>query len=528
MLPLRVPVLLLVLLSHNQLSETTAFSTPSIPSATTSSTFSRSRSRSCASASSSSSSLRPNSKRTRFNQPGMAQTHSNCYYHNNNNNNNNFCKMVSDETTASSEATTSTSNGNSSNNTAAAKGPLQPVTAMLPNRNSSNNSTQRGATTGDIVTLRLSLTPEDGFVPEHLFDDHGEISLVLGWGNYLPGLHELLEGKREGDSLREISIDAGFGRKDPNLIIEVPKKNLAKLQSKTIDKIKEGQTLKLTGGITVRVLSVTPESIVVDANHPLAGSSYSCGLEVLSVDAFPMHRLECGCDCDCECRSGADMRAKSHAKSNTKSDTNTNTNDTVEPLSSPYKIGTFAMGCFWGVELAFMRTPGVVATRAGYTQGTLHPPSYSRIREGDTGHREAVLVVYDDRVVSYTDILKVYDERLAITAPEYFKLDIFAEDHWDHDDNHDNDNDDNHDNESNSAVLFAGESQYRHGIFYHDETQRKHAEDYIASIRDSRYCDIDLGPAAVFYSADDHHQQYLYKGGQAARKGCREPIRCYG
>eukprot|EP00536_Pseudo-nitzschia_multiseries_P005764 jgi/Psemu1/238798/estExt_Genewise1.C_1130038 len=190
------------------------------------------------------------------------------------------------------------------------------------------------------------------------------------------------------------------------------------------------------------------------------------------------------------------------------------------------------MGCFWGVELALMRTPGVVGTRAGYTQGNVHPPSYSEIREGTTGHREAVLVLYDERVVSYTDILKVYDERLAVTAPEYFKLDLFAglEDNDNGDDNDNGgDNENDNDNDTTPKIRFAGESQYRHGIYYHDTHQQRLAADYIASIKDSRYCcDVDLNAASVFYSADEHHQQYLYKGGQAARKGCREPIRCYG
>merc|ERR1712106_46614 len=172
--------------------------------------------------------------------------------------------------------------------------------------------------------------------------------------------------------------------------------------------------------------------------------------------------------------------------------------------SSPFEVATFAMGCFWGVELAFMRTPGVVGTRAGYTQGIIENPSYEEIKEGHTGYREAVMVIYDSRVASYEDILAVYNERLAVTAPEYFKLDIFAED----------------DDDSESSP----DSQYRHGVYFHNEKQRELARAYISSIKDSRYCEIELKPAAVFYSAEEKHQQYLYKGGQAARKGCRETI----
>ena len=146
----------------------------------------------------------------------------------------------------------------------------------------------------------------------------------------------------------------------------------------------------------------------------------------------------------------------------------------------------------------------MVGTRAGYTHGTPNP-SYEEIKTGETGHREAVLVVYDPKKVSYQEILAVYNERLQVTAPEYFKMDLFAED-----DEEDMD------------------SQYKHGLFYHNEEQEQLAREYVGSIKDSRYADVELKPSTVFYCAEEKHQQYLYKGGQAARKGCRETIRCYG
>jgi len=254
-----------------------------------------------------------------------------------------------------------------------------------------------------------------------------------------------------------------------------------------MEKIVPNATLNLQGGIKVTVVDVTEDTILVDANHPLAGSSYSCSLKVLGIDRFPVNKLKFEDD-----------------------DLNETVSASISSSPTPqFEIATFAMGCFWGVELAFMRTPGVVGTRAGYTQGRLENPSYEEIKEGHTGHREAVMVIYDPRVVSYKDILSVYNERLAVTAPEYFKLDIFAED-------------DDDDDES------SPDSQYKHGIYFHNEEQKKLAREYIDSIKDIRYCDVELKPATVFYSAEDHHQQYLYKGGQAARKGCRETIRCYG
>jgi len=380
------------------------------------------------------------------------------------------------------------------------KRPLRSINSILQDRGSSSpslspsSSSNRNRKTsfGDIVTIELELAPENGYVPENLFDSSGEFTFVLGWGNYLPGLHELLlNGMSNGDAVTNVSVDAGFGRHSPDMVIEVPKTNLKKVQN--IDKIVPNATLNLQGGIQVTVVDVTKDTIIVDANHPLAGSSYSCDLKVLSSDRYPVHKLEFkDDDCDDEQKSPSLSSASS---------------------SSPFEVATFAMGCFWGVELAFMRTAGVVGTRAGYTQGSVENPTYDEIKEGHTGYREAVMVIYDSRVVSYEDILAVYNDRLAVTAPEYFKLDIFAEDDEEDDENPD---------------VSSPDSQYKHGIYFHNEEQKKLAHDYISSVKDSRYSDVELMPSSVFYSAEDHHQQYLYKGGQAARKGCRETIRCYG
>jgi len=362
------------------------------------------------------------------------------------------------------------------------KRPLQSVDAMIQGRKLSTVNLTDKASLGDIVTVKIELTPENGYVPENLFDSVGEITFVVGWGNYLPGLHELLLGNMSiGDVVTNLSIDAGFGMPNPEMVIEVPKSNLKKVQK--IEKIVPNSTLNLQGGIQVTVVDVTNDTIIVDANHPLAGSSYLCNLKVSDLHPYPVDKLLY--------RDNSDDEQSPSALS-----------------SSQFEVATFAMGCFWGVELAFMRTPGVVGTRAGYTQGIIENPFYEEIKEGHTGYREAVMVIYDSRVVSFEDILAVYDERLAVTAPEYFKLDIFAED----------------DEDSESSP----DSQYRHGIYFHNEEQRKLARAYIDSVKDSRYCEIELKPASVFYSAEEKHQQYLYKGGQAARKGCRETIRCYG
>merc|ERR1712238_181494 len=143
-----------------------------------------------------------------------------------------------------------------------------------------------------------------------------------------------------------------------------------------------------------------------------------------------------------------------------------------------------------------MRTRGVVGTRVGYSNGSVENPSYADIKEGNSHHRESVMVIYESRLISYHEILMVYKERFAITSIEY------------------------------GASPFI---QYKHGIYYHTPKQKQQAKEFISSsINSNNNCEVDLLPATTFYSAEEIHQQYLYKGGQAARKGCRDLIRCHG
>lgn len=74
------------------------------------------------------------------------------------------------------------------------------------------------------------------------------------------------------------------------------------------------------------------------------------------------------------------------------------------------EIAIFAMGCFWGVERLFWQLPGVYSTAAGYTGGYTPNPTYREVCSGDTGHAEAVRVVYDPSVISYEQLLQVFWE----------------------------------------------------------------------------------------------------------------------
>jgi peptide-methionine (S)-S-oxide reductase len=159
------------------------------------------------------------------------------------------------------------------------------------------------------------------------------------------------------------------------------------------------------------------------------------------------------------------------------------------PLKGPYPEGletaVFAMGCFWGVERKFWQVPGVWVTAAGYVAGITPNPTYEEVCSGLTGHTEAVLVVYDPRVVTYADLLKVF---------------------WE-----------NHDPTQGMRQGNDLGTQYRSGIYVAGDAQAEAAEAskeaYQQALADKGYGPIttEIAPAGPFYFAEDYHQQYLAK-----------------
>lgn len=152
------------------------------------------------------------------------------------------------------------------------------------------------------------------------------------------------------------------------------------------------------------------------------------------------------------------------------------------------KQATFAMGCFWGVEVTFRNTPGVTDAIVGYTGGATENPDYRDVCTGRTGHAEAVLVTYDPDKVTYDQLLEVF---------------------WA-----------NHDPTTLNRQGPDAGTQYRSAVFHHDEDQRQAAAQakaaQEASGRFSRPIVTEIVPAAPFHKAEDYHQRYLEKRGLAS------------
>lgn len=144
---------------------------------------------------------------------------------------------------------------------------------------------------------------------------------------------------------------------------------------------------------------------------------------------------------------------------------------------------TFAGGCFWCTESLFDHTPGVLSVMSGYTGGRIKNPTYEQVSSGMTGHAEAVQVTFDPKKVSYAALLDTFFKNIDPTAV-------------------------------NQQFYDTG-TQYRTAVFYHNEEQKKLAEQYkkdlAASGKFKKPIATEIIPAAEFYAAEDYHQEYYKK-----------------
>ena len=157
----------------------------------------------------------------------------------------------------------------------------------------------------------------------------------------------------------------------------------------------------------------------------------------------------------------------------------------LPPFPENLDTAVFGLGCFWGAERKFWETKGVYSTAVGYAAGHTKNPTYQEVCSGLTGHNEVVLVVFDQKVCSYEELVRLFFE--------------------------------SHNPTQGMRQGNDQGTQYRSGIYYVSEQQKNTAEtllrDYQKSLSSNGFGDIttEVIPAGDFYYAEEYHQQYLAK-----------------
>lgn len=146
-----------------------------------------------------------------------------------------------------------------------------------------------------------------------------------------------------------------------------------------------------------------------------------------------------------------------------------------------YKSATFGGGCFWCVEAVFERVKGIVKVESGYSGGSVPNPGYKLVTTGTTGHAEVVQLTYDPAVISYAELLEIFWKTHDPTTLNRQGADVGT--------------------------------QYRSVIFYHNDDQRKTAEEYKKKLDEAGVFDdpivTEISPFEEFYVAEDYHQDYF-------------------
>jgi len=140
---------------------------------------------------------------------------------------------------------------------------------------------------------------------------------------------------------------------------------------------------------------------------------------------------------------------------------------------------TFAGGCFWCMEGAFQQIRGIKAVISGYSGGNEPNPGYRQVGSGETGHAESIQIYYDPQEISYETLLDIF-----FVAHDPTQLNRQGPD--------------------------VG-PQYRSAVFYHNEKQRKAAEEKIAQLQGAAFAEkivTEISPYRSFWPAEDYHQNY--------------------
>jgi peptide-methionine (S)-S-oxide reductase len=156
-------------------------------------------------------------------------------------------------------------------------------------------------------------------------------------------------------------------------------------------------------------------------------------------------------------------------------------------FSGTTDTATFANGCFWCTEAIFEELDGVISAVSGYTGGITKNPTYKEVCSGATGHAECIQITYDPKRISFDQLLEVFWKTHDPTTLNRQGNDVGT--------------------------------QYRSGIFYHNEEQRQKAEAYKTALdRSGAWNDpivTEISPFTVFYAAEDYHQQYMELNGNS-------------
>lgn len=167
-----------------------------------------------------------------------------------------------------------------------------------------------------------------------------------------------------------------------------------------------------------------------------------------------------------------------------------------QPSSGQTDTATFANGCFWCTEAIFEQLDGVISAVSGYTGGHVENPSYKAVCTGETGHAECLQIVYDPAKISFDELLEVFWQTHDPTTLNRQGADVGT--------------------------------QYRSGIFYHNEAQKAKAEKYKAELDKSGAFDnpivTEITPFTKFYPAEDYHQAY-FENNENSNPYCRIVIR---
>jgi peptide methionine sulfoxide reductase msrA/msrB len=162
---------------------------------------------------------------------------------------------------------------------------------------------------------------------------------------------------------------------------------------------------------------------------------------------------------------------------------NNNTDAVIKERAKNSQLATFAGGCFWCTESDFEKVKGVLEVVSGYTGGRQETATYQQVSAGRTRHLEAVQVRYNPAEITYGELLDIFWRHVDPTDPGGQFVDRGA--------------------------------QYRSAIFYHDEEQRRFAEESKAALDRSGRFDkaivTEIIPLEAFYPAEDYHQDYYKK-----------------